>query len=63
LKKKKVFLFEFGFWAESLARPSWPPYATQLASATTQQFAGVHLRSEAESDQLSESDPITPDLT
>jgi hypothetical protein len=63
LKKKKVFLFEFGFWAETSARPSWPPHArtacvAQPAGTTAQQFTGVHPRSEVKSDPLSESDPI-----
>jgi hypothetical protein len=68
LKKKKVFLFEFGFWAESSARPSRPPRArvacvAQLAGAAAQRFAGMHPRSEAKSDPLSESDPIALDPT
>jgi hypothetical protein len=67
LKKKNVFLFEFGFWAESSSRPRRPPRtraasAAQPAGAVAQRFAVVHPRSEAEADPLSESDPIEPDL-
>jgi hypothetical protein len=47
LKKKKNFLFEFGFWAESSARPSRPPRVraactAQPVGAAAQWFAGVH---------------------
>jgi hypothetical protein len=68
LRKKNVFLFEFGFWAESSAQPSRPPRArvacaAQLAGAVAKRFTGVHRCSEAESDPLSESDPIAPDPT
>jgi hypothetical protein len=68
LKKKNVFLFEFGFWAESSARPSRPhgvraACAAQPAGAVAQRFVGVHLRSEAESDPLSDSNLIAPDPT
>jgi hypothetical protein len=54
LKKKNVFLFEFGFWAESSARPSRPPHARLLRGPTVR---GHSPRSEAE------SDPIVPNLT
>jgi hypothetical protein len=43
-KKKNVVLFEFGFWAESSARPTWPPRAQ--ASCVAQRFAGTHPHSE-----------------
>jgi hypothetical protein len=47
LKKKKVFLFEFGFWAETSARPSRPPRVlaacvAQPAGTVAQWFMGVH---------------------
>jgi hypothetical protein len=56
------FLFEFGFWAESSARPSQPPHAhaacaAQPASATAQRIRGCAPRSGAK------SNPIRPDLT
>jgi hypothetical protein len=38
-------------------------YAAQPAGAEAQPFMGVHPRSEAESDPLSESNPIAPDPT
>jgi hypothetical protein len=68
LEKKNVFLFEFGFRAESSARPSRPPRAhaacmAQPTSTAAQWFTGAHPRSEAESDPLSESDPIAPNPT
>jgi hypothetical protein len=55
-----IFLFEFGFWAESSARPIQPPLtrAAQPAGATAQRFASVHPRSEDKSNPLRESDPI-----
>jgi hypothetical protein len=51
LKKKKKFLFEFGFWAETSAWPSRPPHArvacmTQSAGAAAQRFLGAHLVAE-----------------
>jgi hypothetical protein len=65
LKKKNVFLFEFGCWDESLAQPSRPPRvrAAQPTSAVAQQFTDAHPRSESKSDTLSESNPIAPDPT
>jgi hypothetical protein len=68
LKTEKVFLFEFGFWVESSARYSRPPRAhvacvPQPAGTATHQFTGTHRRSEAESNPLSESDPIASDPT
>jgi hypothetical protein len=68
LKKKKVFLFEFSFWAETSARPSRPPHAREVfvaqpVGAVAQWFTRAHPRSEAESNPLSKSDPIVLDLT
>ncbi len=65
---KKDFLFKFSFWAESSARPSRPPhvrvaYVAQPVGAMARWFTGAHPRSQAESDPLSESDPIAPDPT
>jgi hypothetical protein len=59
--EKNIFLFEFSCWAESSARPSWPPHVrvacvAQPTSVTAQQFMGVHPHSEAESDPIA-SDP------
>jgi hypothetical protein len=62
LKKKNIFLFEFGFWAESSVRPSRPPRERGLRGPAV---CGRAPRSEAESDPLSRvrpnsagSDPI-----
>jgi hypothetical protein len=33
LIKKKNFLIEFGVWAESMARPSWPHRARAACAA------------------------------
>jgi hypothetical protein len=52
LIKKKNFLIEFGVWAESMARPSWPhraraACAAQLTGAAAQRTRGRALRSGA----------------
>jgi hypothetical protein len=39
LKKKNIFLFEFGFWAESSVRPAGLPVSAAYAA---QRFAGAH---------------------
>jgi hypothetical protein len=62
LKKKKNFLFEFSFWAETSARPSRPPPArvacmAQPVGAMTQRIHGCAPRNGAK------SDPIAPDPT
>jgi hypothetical protein len=65
LEKKKDFLVSQGFWAEFPARP--PPahmaYVAQPPSTVAQRSVGTHPHSEAESDPLSEFDPIAPNLT
>jgi hypothetical protein len=60
LKKKKNFLLEFGFRAETLVRPSRPPharaaYAAQPVGTTAQWIRGHVPHSGAK------SDPIAPD--
>jgi hypothetical protein len=47
LKKKNIFLFEFGYWAESSARPIRPPHlrvacAAQPASTAALLFTSAH---------------------
>jgi hypothetical protein len=62
LKKiKNIFLFEFGYWAESLVRPNRPPRVH--ADCAAQWFTGAHPRKKVESNPLSKSDTIAPDPT
>jgi hypothetical protein len=63
LKKKKNFLFEFSFWAESLVRPSRPPrarvtYAAQLADTAAQLFTGAQRVAEPNPTRYAKSDPM-----
>jgi hypothetical protein len=59
LKKKKDFLFEFGFWAKFLVWPSRHPharaaYVAHPAIAAAQRIHGRALRSGAKFDPLSQ---------